>query len=92
MQENTNKSLAINSLILYAKMVITTVCALFATRFALAALGVEDFGLFSVLGSIISFVGLFNTIMLSSTNRFLSVAVGKGNTEEINGSLVKACV
>lgn len=84
MQENTNKSLAINSLILYAKMVITTVCALFATRFALTALGVEDFGLFSVLGSIISFVGLFNTIMLSSTNRFLSVAVGKGDSEQIN--------
>ena len=84
MQENTNKSLAINSLILYAKMGITTLCALFATRFALAALGVEDFGLFSVLGSIISFVGLFNTIMLSSTNRFLSVAVGKGDSSEIN--------
>ncbi len=65
-------------------MGINTVLALLTTRFALKALGVADFGLFSVLGSIISFMGVFNTIMLSTSNRFIAVAIGKGDEELIN--------
>lgn len=84
MQENTNKSLAINSVILYSKMAVNTVLALFTTRFALQALGVNDFGLFSVVGSVISFIGIFNTIMVSTCNRFIAVAIGRGDEGEIN--------
>lgn len=84
MQENTNKAIAINSVILYVKMGITTICALLSTRFALQALGVVDFGLYSVVGGIISFIGIFNTIMLSTSNRFLAVAIGKGDDEQTN--------
>lgn len=84
MFENTNKAIAINSIINYAKMGINTILALFTTRFALQALGVTDYGLFSVLGSIISFIGIFNTVMLSTCNRFMSVAIGKGDSHEIN--------
>ena len=84
MQENTNKAIAINSLINYAKMAINTILALLTTRFALKALGVEDFGLFAVLGSIISFIGIFNSIMLTTSNRFLAVAIGNKVQGEIN--------
>lgn len=84
MQENTNKAIAVNSIINYAKMGINTVLALLTTRFALQALGVNDFGLFSVLGSIITFIGIFNVIMLPTCNRFLSVAIGKGDIMEVN--------
>lgn len=84
MQENTNKAIAINSLIMYARMAINTILALVTTRFALQALGVNNYGLFSVCGSIISFIGVFNTIMLSTCNRFLAVAIGKGDENNIN--------
>lgn len=81
MQENTNKAIAINSLIMYAKLFIMTICGLLTTRFALKALGVNDFGLFSVLGSIITFIAIFNTVMISTSNRFISVAIGKGDLD-----------
>lgn len=84
MQENTNKAIAINSVILYVRMAVTTLCSLFTTRFALQALGVNDFGLFSVVGGVISFVAVINTIMLSTTNRFIAVAIGKGDESEVN--------
>lgn len=84
LKENTNKAIAINSAILYSKLIICTICGLFTTRYALKALGVDDFGLFSVLGSIISFIAIFNTIMISTSNRFISVAIGKGNNENTN--------
>ncbi len=84
MKENTNKAIAYNSLILYVKMAISIVCGFLTTRFALQALGVVDYGLYAVLGSIISFIAIFNTIMVSSSNRFIAVALGKGDSEEVN--------
>ena len=84
MKENTNRAIAYNSIILYVKMIINTVCALLTTRFALQALGVDDYGLFSVLGGIISFIGIFNTIMVSTSNRFIAVAIGKNDNDEVN--------
>lgn len=84
MQENTNQAIAYNSIIIYGKLIINTICVLFSTRFALQALGVVDFGLYAVLGGVISLIGIFNTIMLSTSNRFIAVAIGRGNIEEIN--------
>lgn len=84
MQENTNKAILFNSIINYAKMGITTILALFTTRYALLALGVTDYGLFSVLGSFISFVGVFNSVMINTCNRFMAVAIGRGDENEIN--------
>lgn len=82
--ENTNRAIAYNSVILYSRMIVNTICALLSTRFALHALGVVDYGLYAVLGGIISFIGIFNTIMLSTSNRFIAVAIGKGNINEVN--------
>ena len=83
-QENTNKAIALNSAILYGKTIINTLCALLTTRFALQALGVIDYGLFAVIGGIISFISIFNNIMVATSNRFIAVAIGKGDLEEAN--------
>ena len=83
-KENTNKIIAFNSVVLYVRLGITAVCGLFTTRFALKALGADDFGLFALLGSIITLIDVVNTIMVSTTTRFLTVAIGKGNQDEIN--------
>lgn len=83
MQENTNKAIFINSAILYAKLIVTAVAGLLTTRFALQALGADDFGIFSVVGSVISFVAIVNTIMISTSNRFMATAIGKGDEKLI---------
>lgn len=84
MQENTNKAIAYNSLILYITLAITSLCGIFNTRFSLKALGVDDYGLFAVLGSIITMIDVVNTIMISTTTRFMAVAIGRGDINEIN--------
>lgn len=56
------------------------------TRFALQALGVDDFGLFSVVGGVISFIAIVNTIMISTSNRFIATAIGKGDMKLINNT------
>lgn len=84
MQENTNRAILINSIILYVKLIITAVAGLLTTRFALQALGTGDFGIFSVVGGVISFITIVNTIMISTSNRFMAVAIGKGDDSLMN--------
>lgn len=84
MQENTNKAIAINTIVLYIKLGINTICGLLTTRFALQALGVDDFGLFSVVGSVITFISMLNVIMLSTSNRYIATAIGKRDISLIN--------
>lgn len=84
MQENTNKAIVINSFILYTRLIISAICGLFSTRFALQALGANDFGLFSVIASLISFIAIINTIMVSTSNRFIATAIGRGSLNDIN--------
>lgn len=82
--ENSNRVILQNSVILYIRLAVVSVCGLFTTRFALQALGITDFGLFSVVGGVISFIALFNAIMLSTSNRFIATAIGKNNDDEVN--------
>lgn len=84
MKENTNKAIAVNSIILYIKMIVNTICSILTTRFALQALGIVDFGLYSLLGGIISFISIFNTIMLATSNRYIAVAIGRNDIKEAN--------
>lgn len=84
MEENSNKAIAVNTVVLYIRLAITAICSLFATRFVLQALGANDYGIFSVVGGIISFVAIINSIMLSTSNRFLAVEIGKGDLDSIN--------
>ena len=83
-QENTNKAIIYNTLILYVKLLVNTITSLLATRFTLKAMGADDFGLFAVLGGIISIISILNTIMVSTSNRFISVAIGKNVISETN--------
>lgn len=76
-KENSAQAIVINSVILYLRLFVTAVCGLFTTRYALEALGVNDYGLFAVVGGIISFIAILNTIMLSTSNRFIATAIGK---------------
>ena len=84
MKENTNQSIVFNSLILYVRLAIVSVCGLLYTRYSLQALGVVHYGLFSVVGGIISFIAILNTIMIATSNRFISVAIGRKDMNEAN--------
>lgn len=84
MKENSNKALAINTLITQLKLVVFVLTGLLSSRWALKALGETDFGLFAVVGGIISFVSVINTTMLASSNRFIALAVGKKDLIQIN--------
>ncbi|EPR67844.1 putative flippase [Cyclobacterium qasimii] len=66
----------INTGILYFKLIVSVAISLFTTRLILSALGTEDFGIFSVVGGVISLLGFINVAMTTTTQRFLSFSLG----------------
>ena len=57
------KRVAKNTGILYAKMAITMFISLSSTRLVLTALGAEDFGIFNLVGGVVSMLGFLNASM-----------------------------
>ena len=53
---NDNKRMILNTGILYVKLILTTIIGLVSSRIILNALGVSDYGLYSVVGGIVNFL------------------------------------
>ncbi len=79
----TSKRVAKNTGILYAKMLITIFISLYTTRLTLSALGANNFGLFGLVGGVIAMLGFLNSTMASATQRFISIAQGAGEIENV---------
>lgn len=81
---NSNKKILRNSLSLYVRMGFTLLVALYTSRVLLNKLGVDDYGLYTIVGGLISFLGFLNMAMSSTTQRFLAFDIGKGSKIELN--------
>ena len=61
-----------------------SVCAnVYISRVILDVLGVEDFGVYSVVGGVVILLGFINSSMAGSSSRFLSVAIGENNSQKL---------
>lgn len=77
-----NKRIAKNSLMMYGRMIIVMIITLYTSRIVLQRLGVEDYGIYNLVGGLVVFFTVINAAMLSATQRFLNYGLGKG--EETN--------
>ena len=68
-----------NTMFLYGKIAITSICLIFATRYTLQALGVEDFGIYNLICSTVVMLSFLNESMTAATQRFMSYSEGEGN-------------
>lgn len=50
---NNNKRIAKNTMMLYIRMALTMIVSLYTSRVVLASLGIEDFGIYNVVGGVI---------------------------------------
>ncbi len=60
-----------------------TAVALYTSRVILDALGIEDFGVYSLVAGIAVLFSFFNNALYSSTQRFITFEIGKGDIDEI---------
>lgn len=76
---DNNKRIAKNTLLLYIRMIVTTLVSLFTARLTLQLLGVEDYGINNVVGGIVGFVGIVTGTMTSASQRFLAYHLGNND-------------
>lgn len=85
MAETTgNKLIAKNTLMLYIRMLYSLFISLFTARVVLNALGFEDYGLYNVIGSIVTMFVSIRLAMGNAVQRFITFALGKGDEEELH--------
>lgn len=78
-----NKRIAKNSLLLYIRSFFVLIINLYTSRVILRTLGVEDFGIYNVVGGVVAMFGFINNSMSSATQRYITFALGKGDTENL---------
>ena len=76
---SNTKRIAKNTLVLYVRMVIVLLITLYTSRILLKALGVDDYGLYSVVGGVVGLLTFFNVTMSKATQRFINVSMVKGD-------------
>ena len=78
-----NSTIVKNSLILYIRLIIVSVIGLLSSRFILQALGVSDFGLYNVVGGVVTMIAFLNIVMISTTYRFIAFEIGRGELDNV---------
>ncbi len=81
---NNNKQIAKNTLLLYFRMIFMMIVSLFTSRVVLNTLGVEDFGLYNVVGGFVTMFTFLNSAMASTTQRYLNFELGRGDTQHLH--------
>lgn len=82
-QSNSNKRIAKNTLLLYFRMFFIMAVSLFTSRVILNTLGVEDYGIYNVVGGVVAMFGFINGSMSSATQRYITFALGKGDEKRL---------
>ncbi|MBQ5706037.1 MAG: lipopolysaccharide biosynthesis protein, partial [Bacteroidaceae bacterium] len=74
-----NKRIVKNTIFLYLRTIIIMLVSLYTTRAVLDALGVEDYGIYNLLGDIVVLFTFINNAMITSTQRYLNFELGKND-------------
>lgn len=82
---SNTRTIAKNTIVLYIRMIIVLLITLYTSRLVLKALGVDDFGLFGVIGGVVGLFAFLQTSMGKATQRFLNVemVIDGGNLKAV---------
>lgn len=76
---DNHKSIAKNTLFMYIRMVITMAITLYTSRVILATLGVEDYGIYNMIASLIVLFSFIKGALSSATQRYLNISLGRND-------------
>ena len=76
-----NKRIAKNTALLYVRMFFIMAVTLYTSRVVLDVLGVEDFGIYNVVGGVVAMLSFLNSSLSTATQRYMNYEMGKGNKD-----------
>ena len=81
--EPTTRRIAHNTLMLYLRTLLSVAVGLYTSRVVLQTLGIDDYGIYGLVGGIVSLFGFLNTSMEGATSRFITYDLGLDNAENL---------
>ncbi|OUP32147.1 oligosaccharide flippase family protein [Bacteroides sp. An19] len=78
-----NKRIAKNTLLLYVRMLFMMAVSLYTSRVVLNALGVEDFGIYNVVGGVVAMFSMLSGSLSAAITRFITYELGTGNRDNL---------
>lgn len=79
-----NQQIAKNTILLYFRMIFLMLISLLTSRVILQILGVEDYGIYNIVGGFVSFLGFINGAISSGTSRYITFAIGQKDIDKLN--------
>lgn len=79
-----NKRIAKNTLLLYFRMLLTMAVSLYTSRVVLGALGVEDYGIYNVVGGVVAMFSILSGSLSSAISRYLAFEIGRNNEKKLS--------
>lgn len=80
---SSNKRIAKNTMFLYLRMLVSLVVNLYTVRLLWRVLGVDNYGIYNVVGGIITIFSFLNYGMIASSQRFISYELGRGDLNRL---------
>lgn len=81
---SNNKRIAKNTFLLYFRMLFLMLISLYTSRVILNALGVEDYGIYNVVGGVVTMFSILSGSLSAAISRFITYELGAGNKEKLN--------
>lgn len=94
------KTIAQNTVFLFIRMLLVLIITLFSSRVVLHTLGVEDFGIFNLVSSLVVFSAFLRSALSNATSRYITyelevgdqISITKVYTMAINSHLLLAII
>lgn len=78
-KRSDSKRLAKNTLMLYCRTLIIMCIGFFTSRVILQSLGVDDYGIYNVVGGFVGMFSIITNTLVATTQRYITVELGKGD-------------
>jgi O-antigen/teichoic acid export membrane protein len=78
-----NKRIAKNTVLLYIRTIVIMVVSLYTSRVVLAALGVDDYGIFNAVGGVVAMFSVISGALSTSISRYITFELGHGDYERL---------
>ncbi len=75
-----NKRLVKNTVLLYIRTFFVLCIGLYTSRLILISLGVSNYGIFNIVGGLVSLFSIVSSTLVATTQRFLNFELGKGES------------
>lgn len=80
---SNNKRIAKNTLLLYCRMLFSMGISLYTSRVVLNELGIDDYGIYNVVGGIVAMFHVISGALSSAISRFITFELGRDNTDKL---------